>query len=301
MKKVLSILLCAVLILSVGVIGASAVKVVPNSASVYVTIADSEGRTAVTVQKILVTDTDEDGVLTINDALYIAHEEFYDGGAAQGYDTSVTEYGLGVTKLWGSTCGSYGYYVNNQSAWSLADPVTEGDYLVAFVYTDLVAWSDHYSFFDQNVYRAAVGKEISVTYYEAGYDNDWNPVNFPVVSGKLYLNGEPTDVETNADGQAKLTFSEPGTYQLSAVTENKRLVTPYSYIEITADDTLIGDADRSGDLTILDATHIQRWLAVLVDDEEIDLEAADADRSGDVTILDATAIQRWLAGIIPAL
>ena len=118
---------------------------------------------------------------------------------------------------------------------------------------------------------------------------------------KLYLNGEPTDVETNADGQAKLTFSEPGTYQLSAVTENKRLVTPYSYIEITADDTLIGDADRSGDLTILDATHIQRWLAVLVDDEEIDLEAADADRSGDVTILDATAIQRWLAGIIPAL
>lgn len=59
--------------------------------------------------------------------------------------------------------------------------------------------------------------------------------------------------------------------------------------------TILGDADGSGDVTILDATAIQRYLANLPN-EAFDEKAADADGIGGVTILDATAIQRWLAG-----
>ena len=60
---------------------------------------------------------------------------------------------------------------------------------------------------------------------------------------------------------------------------------------------LRGDADGDGEITILDATRIQRRLADLVDDSGIDMDAADADADGEVTILDATRIQRFLAGL----
>ena len=60
---------------------------------------------------------------------------------------------------------------------------------------------------------------------------------------------------------------------------------------------IIGDADKDGDLTILDATHIQLYKAELIGENEIDLAVADYDEDGDVTVLDATAIQRHLADL----
>lgn len=75
---------------------------------------------------------------------------------------------------------------------------------------------------------------------------------------------------------------------------------------------LIGDADEDGEVTILDATHIQRGIADLGDIEAmetIDLAkrpllrgtkircSADFDRDGDITILDATRIQRDIADL----
>ena len=72
-------------------------------------------------------------------------------------------------------------------------------------------------------------------------------------------------------------------------------------------DTVIGDADGDGELTILDATRIQRWLAELCDMDGSEytgagstddrIKSADADGDGTVTILDATNIQRRLAGM----
>lgn len=58
---------------------------------------------------------------------------------------------------------------------------------------------------------------------------------------------------------------------------------------------VIGDADGSGDVNILDATVIQRYLAAMTTRKFIE-ENADADENGEVTILDATAIQRYLVG-----
>ena len=68
---------------------------------------------------------------------------------------------------------------------------------------------------------------------------------------------------------------------------------------------ILGDADSDGDVTILDATRIQRWLAELCNMDGSDFtgnvltadekNTADADEDGDVTIMDATAIQRNIA------
>ena len=62
----------------------------------------------------------------------------------------------------------------------------------------------------------------------------------------------------------------------------------------TPTEVILGDADGDGDVTILDATAIQRVIAELLV-QGFDEAAADADEDGDVTILDATAIQRFIA------
>ena len=59
---------------------------------------------------------------------------------------------------------------------------------------------------------------------------------------------------------------------------------------------LLGDADADGEVSILDATAIQRTLAS-IPVPSFDEETAEADGDGELSILDATAIQRHLAGL----
>jgi hypothetical protein len=63
----------------------------------------------------------------------------------------------------------------------------------------------------------------------------------------------------------------------------------------TGDQSLRGDADKDGNVTIMDATMIQLYLAKT--EVDINLENADADLNGDVNIMDATTIQLKLANI----
>ena len=58
-----------------------------------------------------------------------------------------------------------------------------------------------------------------------------------------------------------------------------------------------GDADGDNDVTILDATKIQRGIAGLDSKYSIVASGADADSDGEMTILDATRIQRYKAGL----
>ena len=53
------------------------------------------------MEKITVADNDGDGALTINDALYAAHEKAFTGGAAAGYASVQSDWGLSLSKLWG--------------------------------------------------------------------------------------------------------------------------------------------------------------------------------------------------------
>ena len=57
---------------------------------------------------------------------------------------------------------------------------------------------------------------------------------------------------------------------------------------------LLGDVDGDGEVTIIDATCIQRKLASIATAKFVEA-AADTDEDGEVTIIDATVIQRWLA------
>lgn len=57
---------------------------------------------------------------------------------------------------------------------------------------------------------------------------------------------------------------------------------------------LLGDVDGDGEVSIIDATCIQRHL-VEIPVKNYNESAADADGDGSVTIIDATCIQRYLA------
>lgn len=66
-----------------------------------------------------------------------------------------------------------------------------------------------------------------------------------------------------------------------------------AYMQLKSYDKL--DVDRDGEVTIMDATLIQRVLAQLESVDDFD-SYGDADSDGEVTILDATLIQKYVAG-----
>ena len=208
-----------------------------KTAEVYVTISDENGKLALTQEKITVTDIDGDDLLTINDALYVAHEEKYEGGAKAGYESAMSSYGLSLNKLWGiQNGGSYGYCVNNKSAWSLQDEVKEGDYVNAYVYTDLTTWSDTYCYFTMNTISAKEGTEIELILSAAGYDSNYNPITVPVENATITINGEMTDYKTDKDGKVNITINKEGSYVISAVSDTQTLVPPVCKATVLAED-----------------------------------------------------------------
>ncbi|MBE6876552.1 MAG: hypothetical protein E7496_07490 [Ruminococcus sp.] len=207
-----------------------------DSAQVYVTIADKDGKLALVQEAVTVTDTDNDGILTVNDALFQAHEDFYEGGAEAGYASGQSQYGLSLEKLWGTANGgSFGYYVNDTASSGLADEIQDGDFLNAFVYTDLTAWSDAYCFFDSHVLDTELGETIELTLSRAGYDESWNPVTLPVENAVILIDGEPTEIGTDADGKFTLHFNLPGTYTISAMSETLTLVPPVCVMTVNGE------------------------------------------------------------------
>ena len=60
---------------------------------------------------------------------------------------------------------------------------------------------------------------------------------------------------------------------------------------------IMGDADLNGKINVKDATGIQKYLAKLVDFDEISQALSDVDGNGKCTIKDATCVQKYLAKI----
>lgn len=203
------------------------VSVCAEGVSVYVTISDEGEPLAIKYEKVLVSDSDGDGAVTINDALYCAHEKLYKGGAKEGYETFESEYGLSLNKLWGTVNGgSYGYYVNNTSSGNLLDPVSDGDHLYAYSFTDLVSWTDTYCYFDLVTASCEEKSSVTLTLLAAAFDENWNPITVPVVGASITIDGEGTEIVTDENGKATITCDKAGEHVISAKSETMTLVPP---------------------------------------------------------------------------
>lgn len=218
--------------------------------TVNVTIA-SAGELVLVNQPVAVTDIDEDGALTVRDVLTIAHNAYYEAPAEEDgaeaaeaeapledeetpadHGFAVSDEGF-ITKLWGvENGGSYGYYVNNTAAMSITEAVKDGDYLAAFAYADLEAWSDLYTYFESTAAACEPGAELVLKLSGAGYDEAWNPVEKAVAGAKILVNGEETAFVTDETGAVTVTFAEEGTYTVSAVSEESTLVPPVCVVTV---------------------------------------------------------------------
>ena len=232
MKRVTSILLTILMAFAVCQIAFAA-----DSVPAFVTISDKTGTLRVAYEKIDVKDIDSDGKLTVNDALYCAHEKYYHGGAAAGYAyKDSAEYGLSLTKLWGAeNNGGFGYWLNDKSCWNLADEISEGDHVYAFVYTDTEKWSDAYTYFDTKVIEGKSFQEVTVTVKTVGsYDEYYQPVIVPLEGAKITLNGKMPGERvmrsfvavTDAEGKATFRLPIKGDYTISANTLDGKIITP---------------------------------------------------------------------------
>ncbi|MBQ6104836.1 MAG: hypothetical protein IJL03_02690 [Lachnospiraceae bacterium] len=198
-----------------------------DDTKVNVSIADQNGEAVLVQKPVTVTDVDGDGALTVGDALVCAHEAYFEGGAAAGIKTSMGAYGLQLDLLWGYDNGTgYGYLVNNAFSMGLADPVKDGDNVYAYIYTDLVTWSDTYCFFDQNTVSAEEGGKVTLTLSAAGYDANYAQVNSPVEGARILIDGKATDVVTNAEGKAEITLADAGEHVISASKDGMVMVPP---------------------------------------------------------------------------
>ncbi len=235
MKKITAILALLAVLTSAVSLSANAQA---ETAEVYVTISDADGKLAMAQELISVTDTDSDGKLTISDALFLAHESAYSGGASAGYGVTETEYGLSLTKLWGAeNAGSFGYYVNNESPLSLSDEIKTGDYINAYAYTDLTAWSDTYCFFSENTITSAEDTSFELTLSAAAFDANWNPITVPVEGATIIIDGGATEYITDSEGKAVIQISDAGEYIISAKSDTQILVPPVCKAQISAAET----------------------------------------------------------------
>ena len=95
--------------------------------------------------------------------------------------------------------------------------------------------------------------------------------------------------------------ADAGKELLNAIDNGERFVSYEEVVEATnaindaiaalIEGVLLGDADGSNTVNVLDATQIQKFLADLISEDEIVRLAADANKDGKISILDATTVQ----------
>ncbi len=225
------------------------------SADVTVTMVDKgeiavgkdENKTLMAEVPVHAVDLNKDGKIDIDETFKAMHETYCPGG----FESSVGQYGLSVNKLWGDTSGSFGYYVNNNSAWSLADEVKTGDSVKGFIYKDGTTWSDQYSWFDVNKCNAAVGKKVTLALNAYGSGADWNKVNpyAGATLGTVSADGTFTafsNAVTDKDGKAAISFDKDGTYVVSAKAPEgaSALVSPVCIVTIASADVTVTMVDK---------------------------------------------------------
>ena len=191
--------------------------------NITVTISNA-GRPVMARQSITVTDKNDNGFFDVDDALTIAHE----AGCPGGYASAETQWGLGVTKLWGDTSGAFGYWLNNSSCWSAEDTVAEGDSLVAFVYQDQNAWSDAYAAFGADAYEIEEDQPLTVSVEKANYDENWNVFFAPCDAVLTVYDSSLNEIDPSAYMQSgnKITIYEDGEYYLAASGSGDTILVP---------------------------------------------------------------------------
>ena len=236
-KRLLSLLLALTMALSLATTGAWAAG--QDSIRVTVTIANQgaiavgKNNTLMARVPVTVTDRNQDGKFTYDEAMAAAHKAYYEKGEA-GFAMK----GNSCEMLWGNETTSLGFYRNNtMTGYINGESVEDNDDLTAFVYQDQKNWSDQYCFFDQTTVTVKSGESLTINLKGVGFDENWNTVSSPVKQAGLgvYYGGtfRTRNVSTDANGNGTISFYKAGTYVLSAKKDGAYLIPPVCIVTVT--------------------------------------------------------------------
>lgn len=252
-----------------------------DTITVDVTISNA-GTLTVPAQSVTVTDRNGDGKFDLDEALYAAHEAYYEGGAAAGYRSAESDYGLSMEKLWGADSGAFGYYLNDQFAMSLLDEVKAGDRVAAFVYSDAVSWSDSYCYFDQtNMQDAKQGDEVSLKLSKFTFGADGSASAVPASGAYITIDGKKTAYQTDENGAVRVRLDQAGEQIISAVSDQDVLVPTALRVTVAAADTTAANTTAASSKATASAAKNNQ---------------AKASKTGDTTAIPALALTALLAG-----
>ena len=235
-KRAISFLLAVMILL--------AVLAMPTFAAwtdtyVYVTVAYGDHK--VTYDRMKIIELVADNVTTVHEVLYTVHELRCDDPVTDYYRVEETEYGKSITKMWGVENGSgYGYYVNDVMGTSLDQAVNTDDHVYFYVYTDTVAFSDTYAYFDKKTAEVRGDETVTLTLMAASFDENWNPVNLPVKNATITFDGEATEYKTDEEGKVTFPVDRSGKVVVSALSEDMILVPPICLVKANASYMALG-------------------------------------------------------------
>lgn len=181
-------------------------------------LAKTSDGTAAVELPVTVTDVNSDGILTFDEALVALHEAYCPDGYALN--------GNSVAKLWGSEVTAPIVAKNNKILekavnWKTST-VAEGDKLYAASIKDTVDYSDCLSYFDKTEVTVDEGKEFTLTLKAAGEyfsGSNYSELNAYGISVGTWEKGSfkaITGAKTATNGTVTLSFSEAGTYIVTA-------------------------------------------------------------------------------------
>jgi len=163
-----------------------------------------------------VTDLNQDGSFSADEALQAAHKTYL---SSDDYETSSSEYGLSVHKLWGISTFNTLFFLNDK-ALSVdvgTATVSEGDRLTASVNQDNTYFADWYTYFIPH--EKTVAPDEAFTLSLQGFCGMAYPPEDAVpvagISVGTWENGSfhaMEDAVTDDNGSVTLSFAEAGTY-----------------------------------------------------------------------------------------
>ena len=207
-------------------------------------LASAKDGTAVAEKPVTVTDLDEDGHLTYDEALVAAHNAYFEGGAEAGYALGSGDYGAFVSKLWGVDVSNTLFYTNGAGIPTgvTADTVEEGDSLYVSINADDAYYADWFTKFSEKDIEATDADDITVTLTGhlgmAFTEEDMKFVPLEGVQIGVWKDGAFEAIEgaaTDADGKATFKLAA-GEYILTAKGTVKDEITPWGASEaVTVD------------------------------------------------------------------
>jgi len=165
----------------------------------------------------------EDGSATVHEAIAALHDAYFEGGSQAGYAATESSFGgMSMDMLWGKTDGVGGFYINGDMPPYTVDAATLSDGDVVDIIIFRPDFSDVHATFDKALLNAAPGEKINLTLYMDTYDEQFNLSKEPLPGASIWAGADSlsdTGLVTDAGGRVSLSFSEPGTYIVTAKSE----------------------------------------------------------------------------------